>query len=295
MKAIILSGGLGTRLYPATKKISKQLLPIFDKPMIYYSLSLIISAGIKSILIISNPEFINIYKKIIGNGKDLGIKIEYSIQKKPRGIVESLIIGKKFISKDDFCLLLGDNFFYGNDVLKKIQFAKANLKQNFSSIFAYEVSNPNDYGVIKFKNDVPIKIVEKPKKYVSNYSVPGLYFYKNNVINLLRYVKPSKRGELEITDLNNLCFKNNLLKVINFDETTIWMDMGSPNRLLEASAFVHSIEQRKNIKIGCIEEISYITDNISLKDFRILINKLPNSNYKNYLILKYENNKNFSE
>ena len=287
MRCIILSGGYGNRLSPLTKVLSKQLLPVYDKPMIYYSLSMMIKFKIKEFLIISNPEYINLYKKLLGNGKSLGIKIKFCVQNKPKGIADSIKIGKKFIGNKDFILLLGDNLLYGDDLINKFELAKINLTKNYSSIFGLEVKNPNEYGVLKMKGKKILKIVEKPKKLIGKFAIPGVYFYKNDIVKLVNKIKPSNRDELEITDLNNLCIFKNSMRVLFLDPTTIWMDMGSPIRLLEASSFVSSIENRNNLKFGCIEESSYKSNFIDLKKLKDLIYALPVSNYRDYLVNKY--------
>jgi len=280
VKGIILAGGNGTRLYPLTKVISKQLLPIFDKPMIYYSLSIMMLSKIREINIISSKDFISFYKKLLGDGSQLGLKFNYIIQEKPRGIAEALLLSKKNIGKSDFCLILGDNIFYGNNLTLLLDKAK---KSNKSCIFTYRVSNPQDYGVVNKKNNKIIDIVEKPKKFIGNQAVTGLYFYKNKAINIAEKLKPSKRGELEITDLNKILIKKKQIKELMLNRGNAWMDAGSFQSYLDASNMISVIQKRQNINIGCIEEIAFRNKWISKKNLSKLLTKYPENEYKKYI------------
>jgi len=284
MKGIVLSGGLGTRLHPSTIAISKQLLPVYDKPMIYYPLSVLMLAGIREILIITTAKDIQSYKRLLGNGHQIGIKIFYKIQTKPRGLVDAFTIGKKFIGKSDVCLILGDNIFYGDGLISYLE-RSINIvkKKNNAVIFTYPVSNPNNYGVLKSKNNKIISIVEKPKKTLSKQAVVGIYFYPNSLLNYVKSIKPSKRGELEITDLNNMCLKNKKLEVQKMGRGFSWHDAGSPDNLLEASQLMQIIEKRIGYKIGCIEEVALHNDWINKEDLKKIIKKYINSEYGNYL------------
>ena len=276
MKGIILAGGLGTRLYPLTISISKQLLPLFDKPMIYYPISTLMQMGIREILCICKKEDLKIFKKILKNGKQWGISISFAVQSKPSGIAESLIIGKNFVKKDSVALILGDNIFYGIDYTIK-NFVKG------ATIFAYRVQEPERYGVIELKNNLPYKIIEKPKKPKSNLAVTGLYLYDNSVLRIVKNIKPSKRNELEITDVNNEYLKHKKLKVNILKQGSMWLDAGSFNSLLQASHFIQTIQERQNIQIGSPEgtalEKKFITP-IKLKKY---LETSPNNEYYNYL------------
>ena len=257
MKGIILSGGLGTRLYPSTIAVSKQLLPIYNKPMIYYSLSSLMLANIKDILLITTKKDINSYKSLLGNGSHLGIKITYATQNKPRGLVDAFLVGSKFIGKDDVCLILGDNIFYGDgfsDLL--IQSKKTVQSKKNAVILTFPVKNPLDYGVAKIVKNKLVSLIEKPKKSNSNDAIVGLYFYPNSVIQLAKKVKPSKRRELEITDLNKIYLKLKKIEAIQMGRGYAWFDAGSVDSLHEVSQFIKSIENRMGYKIGCIEEIA---------------------------------------
>ncbi len=282
MIGIILAGGKGTRLYPLTLIQSKQLLPVYDKPMIYYPLSTLMNAGIKKFIIISSNEYIEQYKKLFLDGKALGIEINYLIQKSPNGIAQAFLISQKYIKNHNVCLILGDNIFYGDSINSKIENAIENLNKNISSIFAYYVSNPQHYGVVTFKNDKPYKIIEKPKNPKSNYAVTGLYIFTKDVVNKAKQLKYSKRGELEITSLNEIYLKENRLNCELLGEGCAWLDMGTHDGLLEASSFISTIEKRQGLKIGCIEEIAYKKGFIRKDEFLKKI-KNVNSNYANYL------------
>jgi len=279
-KGIILAGGYGSRLYPLTNSITKHLLPIYDKPMIYYSMSVLLLAGIRNILIISNRRYIGLYKNLFKNYNKLGIKISFEIQNKPRGIAEAFIIGKKFIGNSKVALILGDNLFFGTTFQQIL--SKANLSNN-NLIFTYDVSNPNQYGVLTRKKMVPFKIIEKPKKYLSNEVVTGLYFYNNKIIKIAKKLKPSKRGELEISDINQYFLEQKNLKIINLGRGFTWFDAGNPRSLLNASSFIKSMQDRHMFKIGSIEEICLNKKFITKDKFKKYLKTIPNCDYKNYL------------
>lgn len=256
MKGIILAGGHGLRLYPQTLAISKQIIPIFDKPMIYYPLSVLMMANIREILVISCPEHIALYRKLFGNGSSLGLHFNYAVQPAPEGVAQAFLIGESFIGDDPCALIFGDNFFYGSSLSELVE--KASLHQDGGLVFACYVKEPERYGVIEFdEQQRVIGIEEKPLNPRSNYAVTGLYFYDNEVISIAKTLTPSARGELEITDLNNIYLRKNRLKVERFEEGIVWMDTGTPESLLQASNFVQAIEHRQGLKIGCIEEIAY--------------------------------------
>ena len=253
MKGIILAGGNGSRLRPVTFGMSKQMLPIYDKPLIYYPLSILMLAGIRDILIITTSEDINNYKRLLKDGNQFGIKIQYKIQVSPNGIGEAFILGKKFIGKDSVCLVLGDNVFYGQDFVKRLKRAKNN--KDGATLFAYHVTNPEDFGVIIFdKKDQPKKIVEKPHKPKSNYAITGLYFYDNNVIKYAEMIKPSKRGELEITDINNIYMSKKTINIEKLGRGYAWLDTGTYKSMLEASLFVETIEKRRDVQNRTTQE-----------------------------------------
>lgn len=280
-KAIILAGGKGSRLFPITKIISKQLLPIYDKPMIFYPLSLLMLLKIREILIITNSENINLYKKLLGDGKYIGMNISFKVQKFPNGIAEAINIGNKFIKNDNFCLILGDNFFYGDSLIKDISTFISNSKP---FVILKEVLNPERYGVAKFdRTGKLVDIIEKPKNFISNFAVTGLYFYDNNAKKLVQKIKRSKRGELEITDLNRIYIKNNNLSFLKLRPGTTWFDAGTYDSYLNASQFVSSIQNRSNEKIGCIEEISFLNRWINKKKFHTICKRYKDSEYYNYL------------
>ena len=284
MKGIILSGGLGTRLYPSTIAISKQLIPVYDKPMIYYPLSVLMLAGIREILIITTPKDILNYKRLLGNGHQIGIKIFYKIQIKPRGLVDAFILGKKFIGKSDVCLILGDNIFYGDGLISYLKRSINIVKQkNNAVIFTYPVLNPKNYGIIESKNKKIISIVEKPKKTTSKQAVVGIYFYPNSLLKYIKSIKPSDRGELEITDLNNIYLKNKKLEVQEMGRGFSWHDAGTPDNLIEASQLIQIIEKRIGYKIGCIEEVALHNHWINKTNLKKIVKKYINSEYGNYL------------
>mgnify|MGYP000956415139 FL=1 len=256
MKGIILAGGSGSRLYPITKGISKQLLPIYDKPMIYYPLSVLMLSGIREILLISNPEYIELYKRLLNNGSHLGIDIEYKTQERPRGLADAFIVGEEFIGSDTVCLILGDNVFYGQGFGSTL--SKVSQIQEGAVIFGYYVNNPDEFGVVEFDEDGNVlSLEEKPKKPKSNYAVPGLYFYDNTVIEKAKNLKPSERGELEITDLNREYLKEGKLKVQLLGRGLAWLDTGTYDGLANATDFVRTIQKRTGLYIACLEEIAY--------------------------------------
>ncbi len=288
MKGIILAGGSGTRLHPITIGTSKQMLPIYDKPMIYYSLSTLMLADIRNILIISTSKDIYRYKELFGNGNDLGLNIEYEIQEKPNGLAEAFIIGEEFIGNDPVALILGDNIFYGEGLSELLMKSKKHVQENQNaSIFAYSVVDPEKYGVIDFDSDMnPIKISEKPKNPKSNYAVVGLYFFPNNVIKIAKEVKPSSRGELEITSVNSSYLKDRNLHVERMGRGFAWFDTGTADSMLEASQFIRTLEKRHGLKIGCIEEIAYDQGFIDISQLESLIKKMKNNSYSMYLLNK---------
>lgn len=281
MKGIILAGGSGTRLYPLTKVVSKQLIPVYDKPMIYYPLGTLMSAGITEVLIISTSKDTPRFKELLGDGHNYGCSFSYAIQEEPRGLAEAFIIGETFIGGDNVALILGDNIFYGSGLEQTLQ---ASTSPNGGTIFAYHVHHPKRYGVVEFDdNNKAISIEEKPSIPKSNYAVPGIYFYDNTVINIAKNIKPSKRGELEITDVNKAYLDQGKLKVKILDKGTAWLDTGTFNSLIQASQFVQVIEERQGLKIGCIEEIAYNKGYISKAQLLELAQPLLNSGYGEYL------------
>ena len=283
MKGIILAGGAGTRLYPITKSISKQIIPIYDKPMIYYPLSVLMLAGIREILIISTPKDIQLYKDLLGDGSQIGIRLSYEIQPSPDGLAQAFIIGEQFIGKDNVCLILGDNIFYGYG-FSNILTQTAKLKDG-AIVFGYYVNNPHRYGVAEFDNSGKVlSLEEKPEKPKSNYAVTGLYFYSNDVIQKAKSLKPSKRGELEITDLNRMYLHENRLKVELLGRGFAWLDTGTHESLLQASNYIATIEQRQGLKIACLEEIAYKTGFIDKQQLIKLSEDLKNIQYGEYLL-----------
>jgi len=288
MKGIILAGGSGTRLYPLTKGQSKQLLAIHDKPMIYYPLSVLMLAGIKDILIISTTNDLPNFKRLFEDGSRIGLKISYAQQKKPNGIAEAFIIGKKFIGESNVCLILGDNIFYGSGFTKLLKKSVEEINSSDNAlVFGYYVDNAESYGVVENdQNGNVISIEEKPKFPKSNYAVVGLYFYPNSVIEIAKKIKPSERGELEITSINQNYLKNKQLKVELLDKDFTWLDSGTHESMLEASNYIHTIEKRKGRKVACIEEIAYILGLISKNDLINLAKPIQNNQYGKYLIEK---------
>lgn len=280
MKGIILAGGSGSRLYPITRVYSKQLTLIYDKPLIYYPLSVLMLGGIKDVLIISNRETIPLYKLLFNDGSQFGLSINYAVQDAPNGIAEAFILGEKFIGEDSVTLILGDNIFYGN-----LNFFYDALKNNSdATIFGYQVNDPERYGVVEFDNNgKALSIEEKPKAPKSNFAVPGIYIYNNRVIEISKDLKPSPRGELEITDVNREYLKDGKLRVEKIGRGVAWLDTGTPEALLQAANFFGVIEQRQGLKVGCIEEIAYRMKFIDKAKFEKLIDSIPNSSYRNYL------------
>ena len=285
MKGIILAGGSGTRLYPITKGISKQLLSVYDKPMIYYPLSTLMLSGINEILIISTPYDIDNYKKLLGDGNDIGLKITYEIQQKPDGLAKAFVIGEKFIGNEDVCLVLGDNIFYGSGFSGKLLDSVNNTqKKKNATIFGYYVNNPSSFGVVEFDDKMnAISIEEKPKNPKSNFAVVGLYFYPNNVVNIAKNIKPSARGEFEITSVNEEYLNQNKLNVEIMGRGYTWLDTGTHDSLLEASNFVKTIEKHSGFKVGCIEEIAFKKGYIDEKKLMNLILPLKKTGYGKYL------------
>ncbi len=282
MKGIILAGGSGTRLYPITMGISKQLLPVYDKPMIYYPLSVLMLAGMREVLIISNPEWIDIYQRLLGDGTEIGMKFSYKAQGAPRGLADAFIVGEEFIGNDSVALILGDNIFYGSNFSKTLASTVSNLKG--ATIFGYYVDDPTEYGVVEFNDaNAVISLEEKPKNPKSNYAIPGLYFYENSVIEKAKSLKPSARGEIEITDLNRLYLEEKQLNVELLGRGFAWLDTGSYEGLLEASNFVGTIQKRQGFYIACIEEIAYHRGFIDKNQLKAIAKKYNKTTYGKYL------------
>jgi glucose-1-phosphate thymidylyltransferase len=283
MKGIVLAGGSGTRLYPVTKSISKQIIPVYDKPMIYYPLSVLMLAGIKEILIISTPQDIHLYENLLGNGDDLGIKLEYAVQPSPDGLAQAFIIGEDFIGNDNVCMVLGDNIFYGFDFSRTLREA-ASLTDG-AVVFGYYVNDPERYGVAEFDSTGKVlSLEEKPTQPKSNYAVTGLYFYSNDVVKKSKSLKPSKRGELEITDLNRLYLEEERLSLKMMGRGMAWLDTGTHDSLLEASNFIATIENRQGLKIACLEEIAFRNGYINCDQLLKLAEPLKKNHYGEYLI-----------
>jgi glucose-1-phosphate thymidylyltransferase len=282
MKGIILAGGAGTRLHPITRSISKQIIPVYDKPMIYYPLSVLMLAGIREILIISTPEDLHLYQTLLDDGTQLGLSLSYTIQPSPDGLAQAFLIGEEFIGSEPVCLILGDNIFYGHGFGNTIRQAAA--LEDGAMVFGYYVSDPNRYGVVDFdKNGKVLSLEEKPEHPKSNYAVTGLYFYGNDVVGKAKTLKPSRRGELEITDLNRLYLEEQRLKVRIMGRGMAWLDTGTQESLLQAANYIHTIEQRQGLKISCIEEIAYQMKFIDKTQLLALAGQLRNSSYGQYL------------
>ena len=292
MKGIILAGGSGTRLHPLTQVISKQLLPIYDKPMIYYPLSVLMLAGIKEVLIISTPQDLPNFERLLGDGSSLGMKFEYKIQDAPNGLAEAFIIGDEFIGKDDVCLILGDNIFFGSSLTNMLVDSVANIEKNKgAAVFGYYVNDPKRYGVVEFDdNRQAISLEEKPSKPKSNHAVVGLYFYDNRVVDIAKNIEPSRRGELEITDVNKKYLEMGELTVNLMGRGYAWLDTGTHDSLCEATDFVKTIEKRQGLKVSCIEEIAYLKGFIGKQQLLTLAEPLLKSGYGQYLVRVVEGN-----
>ena len=286
MKGIILAGGSGTRLYPLTKSMSKQLLPVYDKPMIYYPLSILMLAGIQEVLIISTPDDVSRFEDLLGDGSEIGMKFKYKVQPSPDGIAQAFILGKDFIGNDDVCLILGDNIFYGHGMTGILEEAVSLAKDsNLATVFGYYVKEPKHYGVVEFDKTGLVKsIEEKPVSPKSNFAVTGLYFYPNDVISKVVLIQPSLRGELEITSLNQLYLNDGRLKVEIMSRGYAWLDTGTHENLLDASAFIETIEKRQGLKVACLEEVALEKGFISAENFKVLAKNSSNNQYGQYLL-----------
>ena len=283
MKGIVLAGGKGTRLYPMTKAVSKQLLPIYDKPLVYYPISVLLLAGIREILIISSPESIDGYKELLGDGSQRGVSFSYKVQETPRGLADAFILGEEFIGDDDVCLVLGDNVFYGPDLTKLLEDAKEELKG--AVIFGYPVKDARAFGVVEFdENNNVISIEEKPEHPKSDYAVPGLYFYNNDVIEIAKKVKPSARGEIEITAVNNAYLERGDLKVALMKRGMAWLDTGTPKGMLKASEFIETVQSRQGFYIACLEEIAWRRGFIDDEGLRVIGEELKMTDYGQYIL-----------
>ena len=282
-KGIILSGGTGSRLFPITKVVSKQLIPVFDKPMIYYPLSTLMSIGIRDFLVITTPKDLNQFKNLLEDGRQWGISISYAIQKQPKGIAEALIIGEEFINGSNVVLILGDNIFHGHNLSNRL--TKLSNEEGISTILAYQVKNPSDYGIINFDNKFnPINLEEKPKNPLSNYAITGMYFFDEDVSKYAKTISPSNRNELEITDLNKIYLKKNKLNIFFLDRGDVWLDAGTHVSLMQASQYVQTIEERQGLKISCPEEIAWRLKLISKLELKNLALKYKNNDYGEYLL-----------
>lgn len=283
MKGIILAGGSGTRLYPITRGISKQLIPIYDKPMIYYPLSTLMLAGIADILVISTPEFTPLFEQLLGDGAEWGISLTYKVQEKPNGLAEAFILGADFIGDDSVCLILGDNIYYGSGLSKLVQ--EAAQKTDGATVFGYHVNDPERFGVVEFDSNMKaLSIEEKPEKPKSNYAVTGLYFYDNTVVEKARNLKPSNRGELEITDINKLYLDEGKLDVKVMGRGYAWLDTGTHDSMMDASSFIATIQKRQNLKVACLEEIAYRMGYISKEKLVELAQPMKKNDYGQYLL-----------
>lgn len=283
MKGIILAGGSGTRLYPITRGISKQLIPVYDKPMIYYPLSTLMLAGIRDVLIISTPEYTESFEKLLGNGSDIGLNLEYKVQEKPNGLAEAFIVGKEFIGNDSVCLILGDNIYYGSGLSQLLQ--EAASKKLGATVFGYHVTDPKRFGVVEFDDSMhALSIEEKPENPKSNYAVTGLYFYDNDVVQIAENIKPSSRGELEITDVNKEYLKRGTLNVELMGRGYAWLDTGTHDSMLEAASFISTIQKRQNLKVSCLEEIAYRQKWISREKLLELAQPMKKNDYGQYLV-----------
>ena len=283
MKGIILAGGSGTRLYPITKGISKQLIPVYDKPMIYYPLSTLMLAGIRDILVISTPEYTPLFESLLGDGSDFGINLSYKVQEHPNGLAEAFILGKEFIGSDSVCLILGDNIYYGSGLSKQLQ--EAAKKEDGATVFGYHVNDPERFGVVEFDENMhALSIEEKPEHPKSNYAVTGLYFYDNDVVEIAENLKPSDRGELEITDVNKEYLRRGKLDVKVMGRGYAWLDTGTHDSMLEAASFISTIQKRQNLKVACLEEIAYRMHWISREKLIELAQPLKKNDYGQYLL-----------